>query len=176
MSGSPEGVTRILRERAQALARPLEEAPRATDVLELLAFSLAGDRFGIETAHVLEVIPLRELTAVPCTPPVVLGVVNHRGQIRPVLDFRRLFELAGPGVAEGSRVVMVESGGMTFGIYADAVAGTVRVGAHEVAPPPATAAGDRNACVRGVTGGMIAVLDLEALARDPRIAVSEEVG
>src|SRR3990172_12567895 len=120
MSRSPEEVKRILRERAEALAKPVEEARTPTEPLELLVFSLAGERYGIETAQVLEVVPLRGLTPVPCTPPFVLGVVNHRGRIRPVLDLRRLFELATPGVPEGGRVVAVEAGGMTFGIFADA--------------------------------------------------------
>lgn len=172
----PEEVARILRERAAALARPLEEAVPPAEVVELLVFSLAGERYGIETAHVLEVVPLRELTPVPCTPPFVLGVVNHRGRILPVLDFRRLLELAADGVAEGSRVVAAEAGGMTFGVYADAVAGTVRVGAHEVGPPPLTLAADRRTWIRGVTGEMVAVLDLDAVARDPRIVVNDEVG
>ncbi len=172
----PEEVKRILRERAEALAKPREEARAPADLLELLVFSLAGERYGIETTHVLEVFPLRELTPVPCTPSFVLGVVNHRGRILPVLDLRRLFELAGREISEGGRVVAVEAGGMAFGIFADAVAGTIRLGADEVAPPPVTLTGDRQAFIRGVTGEMVVVLDLEALARDPRITVNEEVG
>jgi purine-binding chemotaxis protein CheW len=172
----PEEVKRILRERAEALARPREEARAPADLLELLVFSLAGERYGLETAHVLEVVPVRELRPVPCTPPFLLGVVNHRGRILPVLDLRRLFELAGQGIAKGGRVVAVEVGGMAFGIFADAVAGSVRLGADEVAPPPLSLAGDCQAFIRGVTGGMVAVLDLEALASDARITVNEEVG
>ncbi|OGU18474.1 MAG: hypothetical protein A3K13_01150 [Gemmatimonadetes bacterium RIFCSPLOWO2_12_FULL_68_9] len=69
----------------------------------------------------------------------------------------------------------VEAGGMTFGIFAGAVTGTVRVGAEEVAVLPATPAADRQGLIRGVTGEMVAVLDLDALSRDPRITVNEEV-
>ena len=170
----PEEVRRLLNDRARALAKPLEEAPAPTEVLDLLVFSLAGERYGIEMAHVLEVVPLRELTPVPCTPPFVFGVVNHRGRILPVLDFRRLFELAGQGITGESRVVAVEVGGMTLGIFAESVVGIVRVGAHEVASPPVTLTGNRQAFIRGVTGEMVAVLDLQALARDPRIVVNNE--
>ncbi len=172
----PEEVKRILSERAKALAKPLEEAPTPGERLELLVFSLAGERYGIEMARVMEVLPLRDLVPVPRTPSFVLGVVNHRGRILPVLDLRRLFDLAGQEVAEGSRVVAVEAGGMTFGVFAEAVIGTVAVGAHEVAPPPVILTGDRQALLRGVTGEMVAMLDLEALARDPRITVNAEVG
>ena len=173
---SPEEASRILKERARALARPVEEAVTQAEGLELLVFSVGAERYGIETDHVVEVIPLRELTPVPCTPASILGVVNHRGRILPVLDLRRLFDLADQGVAEGSRVVAVEARGMTFGIFAGAVTGTVRVGgADDGALSPATSAADRQGLIRGVTGEMVAVLDLDALSRDPRITVNEEV-
>ena len=171
---SPEEAKRILRSRALVLAKPLEEAQAPTEVLDLLVFSLSGERFGIATAHVVEVIPLEGLTPVPCTPAFVLGVVNHRGRILPILDFRRLIELGGQGVAEGSRIVAVEAGGVTFGIMAETVVGTIQVGASEVAPPPTALAGARGAFLMGVTGDMVAVLDIEALTQDPRIVVNEE--
>jgi purine-binding chemotaxis protein CheW len=171
----PDEVTRVLRARAQALAKPLRETSTPTERLELLVFALAEERYGVEMGHVLEVLPLRDLMPVPHTPPFVLGVVNHRGRILPVLDLRRLFDLAGHGAAEGSRVVAVSAGGMTFGVFAEAVIGTVTVGAHEVAPPPASLTGDRHAFLRGVTREMVALLDLEALAREPRITVNDEV-
>jgi purine-binding chemotaxis protein CheW len=89
----PAEVRRLLRERAQALARPLVEPPTVIDVLDLAVFVLAEVRYGIEAAYVLEVTPLRELTPVPCTPPHILGVVNHRGRLLPILDLRKLFAL-----------------------------------------------------------------------------------
>src|SRR6266568_458493 len=162
----PAEVRRILRERAQTLARPLAEPSAVTDVLDLAVFILAGARYGIEAAYVLEVTPARELTPVPCTPPHILGVVNHRGRILPILDLRNLFALAAQETTAESRVVVVEVGRMTVGILADAVLGTMRVGMHEVMPPPVTVLHDQQVALRGVTGEMVAVLDLEALARD----------
>ncbi|MBI2494179.1 MAG: chemotaxis protein CheW, partial [Candidatus Rokubacteria bacterium] len=81
---------RILQDRARALAKPLEEPSAPGETLDLLLFGLAGERYGIDAAHVLEVVQLPELVPVPCTPPVVLGVVNHRGRVLTVLDLRRL--------------------------------------------------------------------------------------
>ncbi len=172
---SPEEIKRILRERAKALAKPLEEPAPRGEVLELLAFSLAGERYALEAASVLEVVLLRDLTPVPCTPPSILGVVNHRGRILPVIDFRRLLDLTGQEVGEKRWVVMVEAERMTFGIGAEAVTGTIRIQASDLAPPPMSLPHDRQALIRGVTAEMVAVLDLEALAHDPRIMVNEEV-
>lgn len=166
-------ITRILRRRAEALAKPVVEAGPPTDVLELLVFSLAGERYGIETIHVLEAIPLRELTPVPCAPPFVLGVVSHRGRVLPLLDLRRLLDLPSPATTDGRCVVVIDVGAIAFALVADAVAGIARAGAHEVAPPPATLAGEHRAFVRGVLKDLVAVLDLPALARDPRLVVNE---
>lgn len=173
---SPDEVERILRDRASALAQPLPEVRSLTGLLDLLVCSVAGERYGIEAVFVLEVIPCRDLVPVPCTPPFMLGVINHRGRILPVLDFRGLFNLPGYNAAEGGRVVAVQAMKMIFGIFADGVAGTVQVAAQDVSPPPVALTGEHQAIIRGVTKEMVAVLDLEALARDPRITVNEEVG
>jgi purine-binding chemotaxis protein CheW len=158
------------------LAVPAKQAEAPTDVLSLLVFSLAGSRYAVETAYVQEVIPLRGVTPVPCTPSFILGVVNYQGQILPVLDLRRLFELAGQGVSAESRVVAVQAGGMRFGIFADAVEGTIRFPTQALGPPPAAVTVDRQVFLRGVTADMVAVLDLGALVRDRRIAVNEGAG
>jgi purine-binding chemotaxis protein CheW len=172
----PAEAERILRERAKRLARPREEAPEAAPALELLVFALGGERYGIETDRVLEVIPVHDLVPVPCTPPFVLGVVNHRGQVLPVLDIRRLSGLPGQAAGEGGRAVVAAAGGMTLGIFAQAVEGAARAGADGLAPSPAPPAGGREAFLRGVTKELVGVLDLEALARDSRIMVNEVVG
>lgn len=169
-------IVRILQDRARALAKPLEAPAAPGETLELLVFGLAGERYGVAAARVLEVIRLRELVPVPCTPPVVLGVVNHRGRVLAVLDVRRLSDPAAHAPSKASHAVIVEAAAMTFGIASDAVEGLVGVGAHEVGPRPASLADVRQAFVHGVTADMVAVLDLEALTRDPRITVNEEVG
>ena len=170
-----EDVQRILKKRAEALARPLQERQTLAEPLELLVFSLAGERYAVDTAHVQDVVPLREITPLPCTPSFVLGVVNHRGRIVPVLDFRRLFGLSAEGVPEGARFVVAEAEGMTFALFADTVAGITLVDLRDLTPPPVTFTDDQKAWLRGVTGEMVAVLDLEAIVRASRIVVNEEV-
>ena len=168
---SPEEVARILKERARKLARPPERASAPREVLELLVFSLDRERYAIETAHVVEVVPLRSITPVPCVPDFVAGVIHHRGRILPVLDLGRFIGFGARAASETGRVVCLEVGGMTFGLLADGVAGVVQVAADQLAPPPR---GDEGTLLRGITTDRVAVLDLEALAADPRLVVSEE--
>jgi purine-binding chemotaxis protein CheW len=176
MTRSRDGSERILRARAEALARPVTPVAVFTDELEINVLSFGDERYGIPTSHVLEVLALRDLTPVPCTPPFVLGILNYRGRILTVLDLRPLFELPGDGSTSGHRVVAVSAAGITFGIFAETASAPITLDAAELAPPPMTLPVDRQALIRGVTREMVSVLDLEALARDPRIQVNDEWG
>ena len=133
----PGDARRILRERAQVLARPLAQAEAASERLDLLVFSLADSRYAVETGGVAEVTPLRDLTPVPCTPPFVRGVVNHRGRILAVLDLGKLFDLPVQAITRNSFIVAVEAGNRAFGILTDTVVGTVQCAASDLSPPPA---------------------------------------
>lgn len=170
----PEDVARVLEERARTLARPRTSAPAPVQALELLVFSLGEERYGIETVHVLEVVPLRGLTPVPCVPDFVAGVVHHRGRILPVLDLGRFVGFGARASAETGRVVSLEVGVMTFGILADSVAGIVQASAEELAPPPLRDEAGGRTFLRGMTADRVAVLDVEALAADPRLVINEE--
>ncbi len=160
---SPEAAAQLLAARAAALA-----------LLELLVFSLAGERFAVEAARVVEVVAPRELTPLPLAPDFLPGIVYHQGLIVPVFDLRRLMGLAGETWKAGEPVVVVEAEGMVFALRADAVAGTGRIGAQELGPLPAAAAPDRAAWFRGLSADMVLVLDLAALAGDPRIAIDDD--
>lgn len=167
-------IARILRERAAVLAAPIADSNATEGQLDLLLFSLAEQRYSVETACILEVLVLGKLTPVPSTPPCILGVINRRGHILPVLDLGRLLGPAGPERAHTGRVIVVEAGGMVFGLVADVVEATFRLDAREMEPPPTPGAAERPTFLRGVTHEGIAVLDLEILARDPRILVNAE--
>jgi purine-binding chemotaxis protein CheW len=170
-----DAASQILRDRARALARPPDEAPESSDALTLLEFALGAERYAMEIAHVAEVLPMRDLTPVPCTPSFVLGVTNYRGQILPVLDFRRLLGASGQPGGEEGRIVVTDAGRMRFGILADSVSGVRQVAARAIAPPPAVLAGDRQVFLAGVTADLVAVLDVEKLVSGKRILVHEEV-
>src|ERR1700722_14089268 len=106
---------RILRARAQALARSPVSVPSPSTMLELLEFRLASERYALETRHVQDVHPLRDLTPLPCTPPFVLGIVNVRGRILPVLDLKKFFDLPERGLTDLHRVILVRGNGLELG-------------------------------------------------------------
>jgi purine-binding chemotaxis protein CheW len=165
----------ILRARAQALARQQEHPEVAEPYLEVVEFTLAYESYGVETAQVREVCPLHELTPVPCTPPFVCGIVNVRGAILPVLDIKRVFEIADKGLVDRHHVLVLNSAGGGVGLMVDAIRRVRTIRYSELQPALATLAGPRAACVRGITADRLVVLDLEQLLSSAQLTVCEEV-
>jgi len=165
---SPEEARRILEQRARQLAQPREErVSAAAEPLDLLVFSRSGERYGVVVRHVQQLLPKTSPTPLPGSRPGLAGVANHRGRILAVVDMGGL--RPGPGGRPEGRIVAVETRGNCFGLLADEVAGLARVEPGEVTP-----GGKGNErWVRGTTAGMVSVLDLDALAEDPRIRVEE---
>jgi purine-binding chemotaxis protein CheW len=168
-------VERILRARAQALARAPRPAPAAGTMLELLEFGLATERYALESRHVQEVHPLRELTPLPCTPPFILGIVNVRGRILPVLDLKKFFDLPERGLTDLHRIILVRGHGLELGLLADVIVGVRSVAADSLQPALPTLTGIRADYLKGISEERLVVLDLDRMLCDPKIIVHEDV-
>lgn len=60
---------------------------------DLLVFHLGGQRIGVSSAFVREVVRAVTIVPVPKAPPIVEGVIDYRGAIAAVLDLRARFGL-----------------------------------------------------------------------------------
>lgn len=136
-----------------------------------LGFSLKGQRYAVALNSVREVIRPGDITPVPGGPEDVLGIVNLRGQIVPVLDGRRRFGLDGalePGAEDARRVIVFEDSGTAVGMLIDVIGEMLQFDADEVDPPPPGRANRRDDPVTGVItrdDGFIALVDVPRLCR-----------
>lgn len=174
MVNSPEEVRNVLELRARALAR-VPAKPDDAERFEILAFTLAGESYGIETRYVREVCPLKDLTPVPCTPSFVAGVMNLRGRILAIVDLRKFFELPARGLTELNRIIVLRGSDNEFGLLADSVEGIRSVTASELQESLPTLTGIRERFLKGVTGRMLAVLDGDRLLGDSGLTINEKV-
>ncbi|MBF0345523.1 MAG: chemotaxis protein CheW [Nitrospirae bacterium] len=182
---SPEERLRILKERTAVLARePIIEEERA-GLIEAVEFMLAHQRYGIDSQYVKEVIPLRDYTPVPCTPPLVVGVINLRGQIISVVDIKNLFELPDAEETELSSVIILHNNTMEFAITVDEIIGIRKVRLKELQCDLTTLTGRQGEYFKGIArehstdlggdGSNIILLDAIKLLTDSRLIVNEEV-
>jgi purine-binding chemotaxis protein CheW len=172
---SGEKTRSILKSRAVELGREIDDGVRTRDSLEIVAFLLGQEKYGVESCYVREVWPLNELTPLPGTAPFVLGIVNVRGQVLSVIDIRKLFDLPQKGVGDLDRIIVLQHGGMELGILGNSILGVVQVPADELQPSLPTLTGLRGEYLKGVTPDRMAVLDAARLLSDENIIVREEV-
>jgi purine-binding chemotaxis protein CheW len=169
-----EDQKRILKARARALA--LEPVAKATEaMIDVVEFSLAAELYGIETSYVREVIPFRELTPVPCTPPFIPGIVNVRGRMIALVDLKTYFDLPSNGLHDLHKVIILHSAEMDLGILADDVGRVRSVPVSQLQASLPTLSRIGQEYLRGVTGDRLVVLDAARILGDPGIIVQEEV-
>ena len=107
---------------------------------QYLTFMLAGEEYGVDILRVQEIKGWDKVTRIPHTPDYVLGVINLRGAVVPILDLRRRFGLEtiefGPTTVVIVVRVMSGRGERTVGVVVDAVSEVYNVDAEDTKPPP----------------------------------------
>lgn len=170
---SSDAAEYVLQARARALAQVPAEAA-IMEHIEVVTFVLAYETYGIETAYVREVYPLKDLTPLPCVPPFVAGIVNVHGQVLSVIDIKTFFELPAKGLSDLNKVIILSDGVMEFGILADAVLDVRRIPLQQIQPSLPTLTGIREQYLRGITADGLIVLDAYSLLTSRSIVVHEE--
>lgn len=172
-SGDPR-IDALLAQRARELARPpAEEEP--SDSSFVIAFSLGDQHYAVDASAVREVVSLRSLTAVPCTPDFVAGVVNIRGNLLSLIDLAKFLEIPLRGVTDLTEILVLNAAGIEAGILTHEVLGLRLIPAGEIKPPLPNDDNVAREFVTGVTSDLTVVLDIERIFSDPGIVVHEEV-
>lgn len=143
------------------------------DRKQYLTFQLAGDVFAIGILGIKEIIQYAGLTQVPMMPDCILGVMNLRGAVVPVMDLAARFGKAGAGITRRSCIVIVEVGvdgadgdrgeRHDMGILVDAVNAVLEIAASEIEPAPSFGARIRTDFIEGmgkVDGKFVILLDV----------------
>jgi purine-binding chemotaxis protein CheW len=155
-----EDADRVLRHRAEALARPVAETWQG-DLSSLLVFRLGGERLGVESRCVLEVFRLQELARLPGAAPPLFGVTPWRGDLLTLIDLRQALGTGERPLQDLGRVLVLGEERAAFGVLVDAVEEMVPYRPDDLHPlPPGGSAGS---LVRGMTAGAVIVLDGQEL-------------
>jgi purine-binding chemotaxis protein CheW len=165
---------RILRGRAEALAREPASTLTPAISLDVVEFLVAQEHYGVELSHIREVYPLKDLLPLPATPSFVLGLINVRGEILSVIDIKKFFDLPEKGLSDLNKVLIVRAGQMEVGILADTILSVRSIAVDEIQPALPTLTGIRADYIKGVTKDAVVILDVEEMLSDKRILVDEE--
>lgn len=144
----------------------MAEAPPLSRGGEYLTFSLGTEAYGVDILQVQEIIGLPQLTRLPRCPEHVLGVMNLRGMVVPVLDMRIKLHLPCTEGCEGVVVVLRVGEHKIMGAVVDNVRDVVQLKEEQVQDPPDFAGGIRRDYLRGLChqeDEMVILLELDKL-------------
>jgi purine-binding chemotaxis protein CheW len=146
------------------------ETEESEDLVQLVGFRLKKELFGIEISQVKEITRLSQITLVPNTPDYMLGVINLRGIIMPVIDLKRRLMKNLTEMDDRSRVVIVENGTRTVGLIVESIDDVYQVPLSQIEEPPEEIVNINERYVSGVArtfGPLIVLLNVAGLlARD----------
>jgi len=128
----------LLRKMQEEYWKGLEQAPvpEPSDLLTLLTFRIGREGFALPVTSVREVTLVPGLlTRIPRGPEILLGVMNLRGQIIPVLDFHSVLGLSAAPHGKSARIIILRGAEGDLGILAEEVFGLRAVPAPDLLPP-----------------------------------------
>lgn len=141
-------------------------------LVKMVVFRLGAEEFSAPIESVSEILRPTKLTRMPRAPQWVMGVMNLRGRVFPVVDLKLRLGLAPSTVDPRSRYMVVEAAGDQMGLLVDEVKEVLRVAPESFEATPELARPSTREYLSGVvtvgepnTAGerMILVLDLEKL-------------
>ena len=84
-------------------------------------FRLQTEEYALPIAAVSEILRVQKLTRMPRAPHFVLGVMNLRGRVFPVIDLKKRLGLPQSEADARTRIMVVEFGGDRLGLVVDEV-------------------------------------------------------
>ena len=133
-----------------------------------LTFDLAGEGYGLEIRYVTEIIGIQKVTNVPDMPEHVIGVLNLRGKVIPIIDIRLRFNLPLREYDERTCIIVVSVNDNPVGLVVDQVSEVVDIAKKDIEPSPATGK-NRGQYIQGlgkISEKVKILLNVEALVEE----------
>lgn len=148
---------------------------------QYLTFMLAGEEYGVDILRVQEIKGWDSVTAIPNTPAFILGVINLRGTIVPIIDLRLKFGLEKLAYGPTTVVIVlkVQNGAnrsRIMGIVVDGVSDVYSMADDSIKPAPDFGVAVDTGFVRGlasVNNKMVIVLEIDNMLNARELAVAD---
>jgi purine-binding chemotaxis protein CheW len=132
--------------------------------MDLLVFTVADEGYALNISGVREVIRVGEIIPVPAVSDFVEGVINFRGKVLPIINFRRKFGFPDGKKASSNRIIITETKRHLLGILVDKVEDVISLDQAKLTLPDAILREAEYLEGVGKTGDkLVLVVDIEKL-------------
>ncbi|PLX72189.1 MAG: chemotaxis protein CheW [Desulfuromonas sp.] len=150
---------------------------------QYVTFSLAGELFGVEVNRTREILSLIPVTSVPQTPDYMLGVINLRGQVVPVVNMRVKLGMPKTEETQDTCIIVIEvqvnEETLIVGAKADAVREVLEVNHDQIEPPPRLGTKLKTEYIHGmgkVNDQFMILLNIDRVFSSDELALVQDVG
>ena len=148
---------------------------------QFLTFMLAGEEYGVDILRVQEIKGWDSVTPIPNTPAYILGVINLRGTIVPIIDLRLKFNMEKLEYGPTTVVIVLKvqngnSRSRIMGIVVDGVSDVYSMAQESIKPAPDFGVTVDTGFVRGlatVNNKMVIVLEIDNMLNSQELAVTD---
>lgn len=144
------------------------------ETLQLGTFYIDGQLFGVNILHMREILRPQDLTKVPCSWPEVVGVINLRGIVIPVISLRVTMGVPVRPYDENTRIIIVRVHDMSIGLMVDAIGHVRQIRGDNVEEPPTVVNAEESAYLSGVYQDGDKIILLLALEHVVKAKVMEQ--
>lgn len=138
---------------------------------QFLTFMLGDEEYGVDILNVQEIRSWEPATPIPNTPEFVLGVINLRGVVVPLVDLRKKFAMSQSEFGPTTIIVVVKitdktNSSRTIGMVVDAVSDVYNIAEEDIGEMPDFGSIVATEFIRGVAAAnekMVIILDIDLL-------------
>lgn len=134
-----------------------------------LTFFIEEQLFAIPSSQVVEIIRMQPITYIPKLPSFVIGVINLRGKIVPLIDLRLKFKKSLRDYDDYTSIIVVEIGDFSVGFIVDRVNDVTDVSKNQICESPKLAKDTTNSFIMGIAtllGETVMMLDVMKILTD----------
>jgi chemotaxis signal transduction protein len=165
----PAELQRRLHLRALVLAKPAAVV-RPAELVDLVVFNLGSGSFAMAATEAHEVLPVSLVTMLPGVPSFYYGLINHGGNIYPLVDLRPLLGISAGSDTPPAHAIVAVGNAFMLALAADSIETFIQMDKSLIS----TASADDvtvHPAVRGAFGDSTVVIDVKVLLQDARLVV-----
>ncbi|MBI9012335.1 MAG: chemotaxis protein CheW [Clostridiales bacterium] len=141
---------------------------------QFVVFILGDEKYGVDILNVSTISEYMDITKVPDAPTYVEGIINLRGDIIPVINLKKRFNIAETSVSDDTRIIIYSIDGVAIGFLVDEASQVLRIDDKDIESTPAILTGKDREYISGVgkhEGKIIILLDFAKILNESERAV-----
>lgn len=142
-----------------------QKAQEVLNSIQIVCFKIGNEEYGIDILQVQEILKIPKVTKLPKSSSHVLGVIDLRGRVIPIIDLGKKFGIISD-LSKSSRAIVVNIEGKQVGLAIDSVSHVVKVDSNEIEPPPPVVKGISGKYIVGIAklkSGFVVILDINQI-------------